>query len=219
MPFFAGRINVVPFYIPDKVMLGDTVKVVCYTNTEQTPLSFKWMKDDKILAADENVRIKTQADLSTMILGPIKPVHRGNYTCQVFTPESSGSYTATLIVHAPPSWLAEPADQHVARNSNLTIHCSASGEPAPRITWIFASGPRKKPLDVTRDGSLQLTNIRKEDQGIYSCRASNEVGNSLEKAITLTVTGNTSENTPEGYCPFCSSGRHTRKQLTRKSYR
>nr|XP_037280563.1 Down syndrome cell adhesion molecule-like protein Dscam2 [Rhipicephalus microplus] len=143
-----GRINVVPFYIPDKVMLGDTVKVVCYTNTEQTPLSFKWMKDDKLLAADENVRIKTQADLSTMILGPVKPVHRGNYTCQVFTPESSGSYTATLVVY----------------------------------------GSTKKPLDVTRDGSLQLTNIRKEDQGIYSCRASNEVGNSLEKAITLTVT-------------------------------
>ncbi|KAL1425980.1 hypothetical protein MTO96_018688 [Rhipicephalus appendiculatus] len=49
------NIKVVPFYIPDKVMIGDTVKIVCYTNTVQAPLSFKWTKDGEALNGDEYV--------------------------------------------------------------------------------------------------------------------------------------------------------------------
>ncbi|XP_049273061.1 neuronal growth regulator 1-like [Rhipicephalus sanguineus] len=134
------KIDVVPFYIRDKVMLGDTVKIVCYTSTVQAPLSFKWIKDGKTLAARENVHIKTQADLSTIILGPVELSHAGNYTCQVLSPSSSGSYTAPLVIYAPPSWLEEPSDKRVAKGSNLTISCLASGQPPPKTTWKHISG-------------------------------------------------------------------------------
>ncbi|XP_077487059.1 cell adhesion molecule Dscam2-like [Amblyomma americanum] len=193
---FTENIDVVPFYIKDKVMLGDTVKIVCYTSTVQAPLSFKWMKDGKLLVANENVQIKTQADLSTIILGPVQYSQAGNYTCQVRTSASSGSYTAPLVIYAPPSWVTEPSDQRVSKGSNLTIHCAASGQPAPRTTWTSLSGSTTKPLTTAPDGSLRLMNIQKTDQGSYSCHASNGVGSRLEKIISVSVTGNTSHRKP-----------------------
>ncbi|KAL3180820.1 hypothetical protein MRX96_037236 [Rhipicephalus microplus] len=135
------NIKVVPFYIPDKVLIGDTVKIVCYTNTVQAPLSFKWTKDGKTMHGDEYAQIKTHADLSTLILGPVKQSHTGNYTCQVHSPASGGSYTAPLLVYAPPSWVIEPSDHRVASGSNLTVRCAASGQPVPRITWKHLSEP------------------------------------------------------------------------------
>ncbi|KAH7938297.1 hypothetical protein HPB49_022216 [Dermacentor silvarum] len=182
------KIDVVPFYIKERVMLGDTVKIVCYTSTVQAPLSFKWIKDGKILVPNDNVQIKTQADLSTIILGPVEQTHAGNYTCQVLSPTSSGSYTAPLVIYAPPGWLIEPRDQRVARGSNLTISCVASGQPTPKTTWKHMSGSRMNSLKTSPDGRLHLTNIQKEDQGTYSCTASNEVGSPLEKTITISVT-------------------------------
>ncbi|XP_070395561.1 cell adhesion molecule Dscam1-like [Dermacentor albipictus] len=185
---FTEKIDVVPFYIKDKVMLGDTVKIVCYTSTVQAPLSFKWKKDGKVLLANDNVQIKIQADLSTIILGPVEESHAGNYTCQVLSPTSSGSYTAPLVIYAPPGWLIEPRDQRVPRGSNLTVSCVASGQPAPQATWKLISGSRMNSLKTSPDGRLHLTNIQKEDQGTYSCTASNEVGSPLEKTITISVT-------------------------------
>ncbi|KAH9380972.1 hypothetical protein HPB48_021078 [Haemaphysalis longicornis] len=183
-----GSISVVPFYVPDKVMLGDTVKIVCYTSTEQAPLTFKWLKDGTEVTGDEFILIKTQADLSTIILGPVKPFHAGNYTCQVSAgTTSSGSHTASLVIYAPPSWLLEPSDQRVARGSNVTIHCKAFGQPAPQTRWIFLGGSTTtRSLNTETDGSLHLINIQKPDQGSYSCTASNGVGNPLEKTISLT---------------------------------
>ncbi|KAH7948089.1 hypothetical protein HPB52_018435 [Rhipicephalus sanguineus] len=200
-----GRINVVPFYIPDKVMLGDTVKVVCYTNTEQTPLSFKWLKDGKLLVADENIRIKTQADLSTMILGPVKPVHRGNYTCQVFTPASSGSYTASLVVYGCSVFLYKvPARfeekfkvQTVRRGEAATLQCQAIGDSPLEITWsqdkkrlIFAPVTRYEKFESNTENGvtseLVIPTTDRSDAALYTCVAKNEYG-SDERNIKLLV--------------------------------
>ncbi|KAL3180819.1 hypothetical protein MRX96_037236 [Rhipicephalus microplus] len=166
------NIKVVPFYIPDKVLIGDTVKIVCYTNTVQAPLSFKWTKDGKTMHGDEYAQIKTHADLSTLILGPVKQSHTGNYTCQVHSPASGGSYTAPLLVYGP------------------------------------------RPLNTGSDGSLQLLNIQKENNGTYSCTASNDVGNSLEKTISISVTGNVSAKTFAQYVVGSSCSRYFKTPST-----
>ncbi|XP_049528341.1 Down syndrome cell adhesion molecule homolog [Dermacentor silvarum] len=207
-----GSISVVPFYIPDKVMLGDTVKVVCYTSTEQTPLSFKWMKDGKLLVADENIRIKTQADLSTMILGPVKPAHRGNYTCQVFTPASSGSYTATLLVYAhllllrdctvflyevPARFEEKFKVQTVRRGEAATLQCQAIGDSPLEITWsqdkkrlIFAPVTRYEKFESNTENGvtseLAIPTTDRSDAALYTCVAKNEYG-SDERNIKLLV--------------------------------
>ncbi|XP_075553715.1 cell adhesion molecule Dscam1-like [Dermacentor variabilis] len=192
-----GSINVVPFYIPDKVMLGDTVKVVCYTSTEQTPLSFKWLKDGKLLVADENIRIKTQADLSTMILGPVKPAHRGNYTCQVFTPASSGSYTATLLVYVPARFEEKFKVQTVRRGEAATLQCQAIGDLPLEITWsqdkkrlIFAPVTRYEKFESNTENGvtaeLLIPTTDRSDAALYTCVAKNEYG-SDERNIKLLV--------------------------------
>ncbi|KAM7308573.1 hypothetical protein ISCGN_012207 [Ixodes scapularis] len=94
----AEKVQVAPFYFPEKTVVGDTIKIICYTNTEQTPLSFTWMKDSKPLRVGDTVRIKTQPDLSAITLGPATASHSGNYTCRASTAKSSSAYSAQLNV-------------------------------------------------------------------------------------------------------------------------
>lgn len=42
---------------------------------------------------------------------------------------------------------------------------------------------------ITSNGSLSIGDVTKEDEGIYQCVVSNEIGNSLSKSASLRVIG------------------------------
>ena len=86
----------------------------------------------------------------------------------------------------------------VDEGNSLTFECTATGFPAPEITWLrdgvelnSTSDPRIKfgiacdPMDVSRDDNktvvevtrnLNLTDIVDEDSGSYVCVATNIAG-------------------------------------------
>lgn len=75
-----------------------------------------------------------------------------------------------------------PVDQVVLESSNLTLHCNATGNPKPNITW-------------TKDGSstvlyqgetYSIVNIQRQAAGDYKCTARNGVG--AQKNVTASVT-------------------------------
>ncbi|KAL3196675.1 hypothetical protein MRX96_045140, partial [Rhipicephalus microplus] len=175
------NIKVVPFYIPDKVLIGDTVKIVCYTNTVQAPLSFKWTKDGKTMHGDEYAQIKTHADLSTLILGPVKQSHTGNYTCQVHSPASGGSYTAPLLVYEPPEIQPMVFPTNLKEGAKFRAFCSATGSPPFTFKWL--KNNQKLPEDDTvstenaKDYNiLVIGKLRKSHAGNYTCIVLNRVG-------------------------------------------
>ena len=59
---------------------------------------------------------------------------------------------------------------------NVSIACTATGQPQPDITWSKSDGalvPRRKGKMGTQDGTLVLINIKKSHQGSYTCKATN----------------------------------------------
>lgn len=178
-----------PFTFPENVIAGDRIMIICYTSVESASLSFTWMKDGEPLRLDSTIRVKTQTDMSTLVLGPVAATHSGNYTCRATTPQSSSTYTARLDVYAPPTWVHKPADRKVIQGGNLTIPCEASGHPTPKITWVRISGAGKQPIGVLSDGSITFPHVQKSSQGAYACTASNGVGDPLNRTVTVTVTG------------------------------
>ncbi|KAI4885430.1 hypothetical protein NFI96_018059, partial [Prochilodus magdalenae] len=69
----------------------------------------------------------------------------------------------------------------------VSLVCIATGgEPPPTLTW--SSSSEKLPeKSVVKDGTLTLPAITSEDAGVYSCIASNNVGNPAKKSTTIIV--------------------------------
>ena len=65
---------------------------------------------------------------------------------------------------------------------NVTITCSAGGQPQPRVTWFkpFGSLPKER-IEVV-NGTLKIYNLPKTDGGTYLCNAKNIMGSETSTA-------------------------------------
>ena len=71
------------------------------------------------------------------------------------------------------------------KGQNITIACSATGQPQPNITWSKAIGslPGKT---VVKNGALKMYNVKREDGGTYVCKAKNTLGTAESAALMIT---------------------------------
>ena len=86
--------------------------------------------------------------------------------------------------------MVTPSSPHVVPvGSQVTLVCSASGDPSPSVQWIApaSSNVTLKPVEV-KPGVLQIVieEITSQDEGNYKCVASNVVG---EDEATLDMVG------------------------------
>ena len=79
----------------------------------------------------------------------------------------------------PPNITHISGNQTVNQTDSVTLHCSADGNPAPRITWTRVSdnGVVTFPLNITGKG----------DEGAYRCTADNDVKDSFSKDTFIIV--------------------------------
>lgn len=98
--------------------------------------------------------------------------------------------TKLLMSAASPSIKLLVEDPIVVNpGQTVSLVCiSTGGEPPPMLTWTSVSEhlPEKS---VLKDGTLTLPAISSEDAGVYSCIASNNVGNPAKKSTTIIVRG------------------------------
>ena len=76
---------------------------------------------------------------------------------------------AALITHKPLSVIA-------GEGENVSLQCTATGQPIPTVTWKKALGHLPKQKTAVVDGNLTILNIAKEDGGTYACSAKNLLG-------------------------------------------
>ena len=69
---------------------------------------------------------------------------------------------------------AERTDLIVEKNQDVTIICTASGQPKPKFSWR-KSGEELISNSKKREGKLTLSRVQMWDAGIYSCEATNEI--------------------------------------------
>uniref|UniRef100_A0A3B3UCM9 Ig-like domain-containing protein n=1 Tax=Poecilia latipinna TaxID=48699 RepID=A0A3B3UCM9_9TELE len=77
----------------------------------------------------------------------------------------------------------------VVQGSLVTLTCEARGFPLPTLTWMKDGQPLSLHRNLLLDGQetrLQLPDVTRSDEGLYSCVASNQAGSST-KSFNLTV--------------------------------
>lgn len=65
---------------------------------------------------------------------------------------------------------------------------TTGGEPSPTLTWV-SSNDSLPQRSVVKGGTLTLPAITSDEAGVYSCVASNNVGNPAKKSTTIVVRG------------------------------
>ena len=68
---------------------------------------------------------------------------------------------------------------------NVTIACTATGQPLPKITWSKAVRSLPEGRIHVQGGTLKIYSVTKKDRGVYICKAENILGTAT--ATTLVV--------------------------------
>ena len=77
----------------------------------------------------------------------------------------------------------------VNESGTVSFHCEAEGNPEPKITWLKQnySLPANKRVMSSR-GSIMITDVKSQDEGMYTCVAGNILGE-VTSSATLSVQG------------------------------
>ena len=79
---------------------------------------------------------------------------------------------------------AEGANVTVVEGSNVTLPCTAEGNPTPHVAWIAPNGTVLQ--NRTTDTNLMLKSVSRHCRGSYQCVAANELGSTTVK-VNLVV--------------------------------
>lgn len=87
-----------PFSFLKRWRVGETTTVTCAVTSGTAPFKFLWMKDNKELEEQNNVRVKHEQRYSMLFIEPVDTLSGGNYTCVVKNRAGLDSYTTFLDV-------------------------------------------------------------------------------------------------------------------------
>ncbi|XP_069468649.1 vascular endothelial growth factor receptor kdr-like isoform X2 [Ambystoma mexicanum] len=118
----------------------------------------------------------------------------GRYRCtgrNLYSKQMVERFTNLIVVEKEAPVVVRNLSQ-LAVNSSSTLHleCRVDGRPAPTITWL-KDGYRMKPasgISLLTNNSLIIDRVKKEDEGMYECKASNEMGQ-VSTSAYVTVEG------------------------------
>ena len=89
-----------------------------------------------------------------------------------------------IFFHSDPAFIeSAPIDQVVLEKDNVTLHCNATGNPTPNITWT-----KDISSSVLHQGDIySIVNITRDAAGNYTCTAWNGVGEQKKAIAEVSV--------------------------------
>ncbi|XP_067878223.1 peroxidasin homolog isoform X2 [Heterodontus francisci] len=160
------------------VTSGNTVYFTCRAEGNPKP-EIIWLRNNNALDMKYNPRLNLLDD-GTLMIQNIQEDDQGVYQCmaknvagEVKTPEVILRY---FEIPARPAFVIQPQNTEVLVGESVTLECSATGNPQPRITWMRSDGsplPRDPRYTITSSGGLYIQNVVQADGGQYTCLANN----------------------------------------------
>nr|XP_055175129.1 hemicentin-1 isoform X2 [Nyctereutes procyonoides] len=164
--------------VPDNVTVppGERAILTCLV-ISAVDYNLTWQRNDRDARLADPARMRSLANFS-LELRTVKFNDAGEYQCVVSNEGGSSAASVFLTVQEPPKVTVMPKNQSFTGGSEVSIRCSATGYPKPKITWtindMFIMGSHR--YRMTSEGTLFIKNAIPKDAGIYGCLASNSAG-------------------------------------------
>ena len=172
-----------------KVIEGKTARIECQLYRGEGSLII-WKHKDRVLAVG-NLKVKhdkrIDVDENALIIKDISLADSGDYTCEMETLEGElKRYTQQLQVLVPAfSNINQVGSQlTVKAGTSLSLSCSASGIPIPKVRWIKNSIVISEGMGSS---DIELTSITRHDGGDIICESFNGIGDIHRDALTLDI--------------------------------
>ncbi|KAK2848976.1 hypothetical protein Q5P01_008810 [Channa striata] len=178
---------------PQTAIEGDDVTLTCRA-TRYLYTKLEWL-DSKNITVTANVSSLQLSNYSISLSLHLHNVSLNStlgYKCKGYKMKNNKIKTASLIVEARKSpWLSQNlTNQDVNSSNTLMLACFALGVPRPYIKWYKNGVPVEQGPGITvgEDGILTIERVKKDDEGLYECVASNVEGTARTSAV-VTVLG------------------------------
>ncbi|NWI62558.1 VGFR4 factor, partial [Todus mexicanus] len=125
----------------------------------------------------------------TLVITNITKEQSGLYKCRAQNQHNS---TDTLEQHtqllvrekAAPYVIQNLTDLEVNISGKIVLECKVSGTPEPQITWRKNGYPISAASGISMENNtLVIERVKKDDEGLYECKASNEMGQDSTSAF------------------------------------
>ncbi|XP_053819770.1 neurofascin isoform X4 [Vidua chalybeata] len=187
------RVKAAPYWLdePENLILapGEDGRLVCRANGNPKP-SIQWLVNgEPIEASPLNPSREVAGD--TIVFRDTQIGSSAVYQCNASNEHGYLLANAFVSVLDVPPRILGPRNQliRVIQNNRTRLDCPFFGSPIPTLRW-FKNG-QGNTLDggnykAHENGSLEMFMARKEDQGIYTCVATNILGKA-EAQVRLEV--------------------------------
>ncbi|KAF1759798.1 hypothetical protein GCK72_016265 [Caenorhabditis remanei] len=192
------RAKIVRQPVEVRALIGEQAKFMCNVYGA-SPLSIEWRVMEngqpRVLVQDSAtfLSVNTTAVVNgtldgrelaaaELVLDNVAMTDNSEYQCVARNRFGSDfSSHVKLLVHQPPKFTYIPSDMSILVGQNAKFLCAAGGTPRPEVKWAFERIPfpaaEARRLYVTQnDDHIYVMNVTMEDQGVYTCHATNIAG-------------------------------------------
>ncbi|XP_039619950.1 neural cell adhesion molecule 1a isoform X7 [Polypterus senegalus] len=176
---------------PQEFNDGDDANIICNVTSSPAPTVI-WKHAGKDVTSKKDVRFSILGNKYLQIRG-IKKTDEGTYRCEgrILARGEIDFRDIKVIVNIPPTIRTRHAELNATADigASVTLSCDADGFPEPSVSWarnkvVLERGDK---YSFNSDGSeMTIFNVKKIDQGEYTCIAKNKAGEK-EQEISLNV--------------------------------
>ncbi|XP_069013665.1 obscurin isoform X6 [Embiotoca jacksoni] len=167
----------------------EKTSVTLQCETAQTPSTVVWLKGHTELKAGGRYEMSQKEGVLTLTIKHLEEEDTNIYTCDVGTAKSMAKVTVKAL---PASFNKELKNQDKKEGETVTLCCELS-KPAATIQWkkgseILQPGEKYHMKQKETSCILQITNLKVEDSGEYSCACGDKKTSATLKVNALPAT-------------------------------
>ena len=145
---------------------SDVTLPTCHVTGHPTPL-VTWSK-----AFGQLPQGRVESNNSVLTLLDVRRSDSDNYVCTATNMLGKAVEKTLLVVISLPQFTVKPPAKIVESiGANITLNCSATGDPQPVISWKRHGHQLPVGRSQQIDGALVIRDFQKEDAGNYICVA------------------------------------------------
>lgn len=185
---------------PTAVSAGETARLTVRISGFPKP-TVQWSRNGKVIKSSSTYQMVEENDEYTLVVTKVTAEYEGEYSCTAANRFGQTTCTTYLEVRKsdvqqaecwvekmfkvtgqPPTFTIPIQALRCSEGREVSFHYKVSGEPKPDVQWFKGAFQIQVSVNcliiVSPDGSGSMTvkNVKQEDGGLYTCKASNRFG-------------------------------------------